>query len=160
MTRMKYYILLLTSIIFVFIACQSKPNEKPTKIKRFSDELVSYNGYPDSATNLSIVNSEFDDYNSIKPGDGERSTFLFSSNRNSNGKDFDIIHYNALSFYYNYTSKKATVRLDEDFCPMSKELKKMLKKINSSENEFGPYILDLNDNFEFLFFYAQEQSST
>lgn len=159
--------LLLATLIFVFGACQTNPNEKNLKPDRLNwkssndknkkgEELISYGGYPVYVKNLSIVNSVFDDYNMAKPGEGERSTFLFSSNRNSKGKDFDIVQYNALSFYYKYSNKRATVRLENDFCPMSNEIKKMLKKVNTSENEYGPYIFDLKDNFEFLFFYAQE----
>jgi len=47
---------------------------------------------PTIPLNLSDFNSEFDDYNSTAPSLGELIPFCFSTNRNSNGNEFDIIY--------------------------------------------------------------------
>ena len=59
--------------------------------------LESKEGFPEMPMNLSIFNSEYDDYNSdLEPGVYDINTFTFSSNRNSQGKEFDIMLYSNL----------------------------------------------------------------
>lgn len=139
--------ILLVFISFVLFSCQNM-------IKR-DNELVSYNGFPDSVTNFSLVNSAFDDYNSAQQGDGEEWTFIFSSNRKSKGKDFDIVQY-TLSWYYDFEDDITTIRVDTGG---DSKIREMLKIINTPKNEFGPYIFDVSNSFEYLLFYAQEDSN-
>ena len=53
--------------------------------------LKSDHGFPDEPVNLEMFNSKYDDYNSnIAPGVSDMFAFIFSSNRNSKGKDYDF----------------------------------------------------------------------
>lgn len=153
--------IIISLLLLVLVACESESDQKKNNqnLRTGTNKLVSLNGYPEMAANLSLVNSEYDDYNSAKPGEGERSVLMFSSNRDSKGKDFSIVHYNSIFFYYDFSSKELSVQLDAIYSPpMSAETKKMLQKINTSKNEYGPYIFDLKANDEFLMFYAQEDT--
>ena len=48
--------------------------------------------FPETPVNMGDINSEYDDYNSTSPILGGTSPLCFSSNRKSEGKNFDIIY--------------------------------------------------------------------
>lgn len=145
----KFFLFISTSFtILACIQCTKNPNV-----------LTFENGFPDTATNFSIVNSEFDDYNSAKQGESDGGIFMFSSNRNSKGKDFDIVQYGEMVWDYDFGDGTTTLRLDTVGDYRNSSLKELLKTINTQKNEFGPYILDVHNGGEFLLFYAQEDSN-
>ena len=76
-------------ILFVIISICLTHCEENERIVLKTD-----GGFPDSPVNLHFLNSEYDDYNSaLPPGEYDRFDLFFSSNRNSQGSDFDIILY-------------------------------------------------------------------
>lgn len=100
--------------------------------------------FPDTPTNLIEFNSEFDDYNSTAPTFGETFPFCFSSNRNSQGDNFDIIYMlmsiefvkddQELNIYHNTSSHLTVVSNNTN-------ISKGMNRINTTSNEYGPYLI-------------------
>lgn len=126
--------------------------------------LKSEHGFPDSPTNLSIFNSEYDDYNSkLEPGVYDMYTLVFSSNRNSHGNDFDIVLF-SLGMRYPFEEDVVSIYESSGVSGKYLHIRSMQSTINSSKNEYGPYIFNCNlnnDKFqeEFIFFYAREENN-
>ncbi len=99
---------------------------------------------PDTPVNLSEFNTAYDDFNSTAPSLGELIPFCFSTNRNSNGNEFDII-YQPMNINFNKTSGILKVTNEyanwgvymEDY----EIIKTGLNKIKTSGNEFGPNLI-------------------
>lgn len=94
---------------------------------------------PREVTNFEQVNSGRDDFNSAGPlyFAGDAFTLVFSSNRNSNGADFDLVSYQC---YVNYDQVEISFDIWSD--PWEYPL---IDTINSNFNEWGPYL-----TFDFL----------
>ena len=88
--------------------------------------------------NISMVNSEYDDYNSyVGFSLVMNHLFIFSTNRNSKGRDFDIISYN-MTLLSDYSRHDTSTY---KFCITKDSLfSKILPEINSKFNEYGPYL--------------------
>ncbi|MEA1886616.1 MAG: hypothetical protein U9N72_05355 [Bacteroidota bacterium] len=126
------------------------------------DEYIE-GSLPLTAVNLENFNTEYDDYNATAPDLGVFIPFCFSSNRDSEGENFDIVY------------KPMTTDWDENTGTMSvlndygtwlgyqeqfKVIQYALDVINSDSNELGPYFmmntaLFYND-YDFLFMYASD----
>jgi len=123
--------------------------------------------FPDTPTNLTEFNTKYDDYNSTAPSLGETFPFCFSSNRNSKGKDYDIIYKlmtigfsktTGILKIYNNTSGNLDVVIENS------NLNNAIKKINTTANEFGPYLIpkgrkqngtNINKRYEaYIFLYS------
>ncbi len=103
---------------------------------------------PDTAVNLITLNSAYDDYNSTAPWGGGDFPFCFSSNRNSQGRDFDFVfnYLNVSMSKIDGTSNiSATVNLTGDFFAANDNINQALVKINSSADELGPYLVPQGD---------------
>ncbi len=104
----------------------------------------SFGEFPDTPTNLTEFNTEYDDYNSTGPSFGETFPFCFSSNRKSNGDHYDII-YKLMSIefskddrelrIFNNTSGNLSVVIENN------NIANAMNKINTSSDEFGPYLI-------------------
>jgi hypothetical protein len=110
---------------------------------------------PDIPVNFSAINTEYDDYNSALPQSGERFPLCFSSNRESGGKDFNIVH-KPLEISWNWDTKELYVGLQRNFPAydaLNISAKKAAIETHSTDNEFGPFIqligehADPNSNF-------------
>lgn len=133
----------------------------------FGSSGYKYNqgSLPDNPVNLEAFNSEYDDYNSTAPSLGRLIPFCFSTNRNSQGKTFDVI-YQPMNVNFSKTSGLLKVTNEysnwgiytDDF----EIIKDALLKINTNGNEFGPYLLfNQNSRFtdsDFLLLYASDVS--
>jgi len=108
----------------------------------------------DTATNLQSLNSAYDDYNSNLPYPAARSEIYFSSNRNSEGGNFDIIckhidisyHEKDDAINFSIPSNAGTTLFQDD----------LLKLINTDYDELGP--LSLGTSGWNYFFYANNES--
>lgn len=126
--------------------------------------LTSKNGFPESAKNLSIFNSQYDDYNSdLEPGVYETYAFIFSSNRRSQGSNYDLILY-SLGIKYVFEEDLVSIYERSGHTDLHAFIQAMQPDINTSNNEYGPYIYTCNLNNdeyerEFLFFYTQENDN-
>ena len=98
---------------------------------------------PDEPVNLSDINSVFDDYNVSAPFIRDEFPLVFSSNRNSNGGQMDVIYkLMALDFdketgelrFYNETEANLDVTQRHAI------VQTLVNGINTPQNEFGPYV--------------------
>ena len=125
------------TILIVFIittSCEKTPNGY--KYKQGS--------LPETPVNLSDFNTAYDDFNSTAPSLGELIPFCFSTNRNSNGNDFDII-YQPMNVNFNKTSGNLKVTNEYDnwgvYMNDYEIIKTGLNKIKTAGNEFGPNLV-------------------
>jgi aromatic ring-cleaving dioxygenase len=94
--------------------------------------------FPYDPVNFEAVNSEFDDYNSTAPFIESSGYLFFSSNRNSNGGQFDIIgdHFHV---YFDKDDGELTIdniTWDWEEYAFTDSL---LRLINTPSNELGPF---------------------
>lgn len=101
--------------------------------------------------NFEVVNSYYDDYNSAGPMIFTDHAFglVFSTNRNSNGRDFDFVVYQCWAF-----SNEVTGSFSIQAEPFQDEIR-LLDTINSADNEWGPYLT----KFPFLERYSDHSAS-
>lgn len=97
--------------------------------------------------NLSALNSEYDDYNSTLDFIKDKE-IIFSSNRNSRGKDFDLIYKN-LVITEDPETKAITIEVSDYGTPHYWE--NIFRNVNSTGNEFGPYFNSSGGNLFFMY---------
>jgi hypothetical protein len=110
--------------------------------------------FPDSVINLTGLNSAFDDYNSnlFLIRNKNPVPIIFSSNRNSNGGQFDIIQ-GTLSWQFDQTNGSFAVNGDLSNDPF---IASLLMKANTPGNDFGPYsIFSSSDGYNYFFVASQ-----
>jgi len=114
---------------------------------------IFYNPLELLTLNLSNINSKFDDYNIIFLDDKPPSykDLYFSSNRDTQGEQFDIIAYGFYIPRKNIRHKIIAYRKDQTT---------LLTSINSRNSELGPfyYITEENQDLD-LFFYTVDSSN-
>jgi hypothetical protein len=150
-------------IIFIFLLTALSCDEK-YEIGHFAEEVV----------NFSEVNSEYDDYNSTTPFINYRYLFHFSSNRNSSGKDFDIV---GEKMFIDWSKSYGTLKIGTDNLEDHFDyLLPMFDSINTPCNELGPYSLgfrqevywtdlimyasDCTGNYDIRFIYSELHNKT
>ena len=121
------------------LACQEKP-----------DIIIT-----DFAVNLNELNSEYDDYNLLPTFPAQRMDIYFSSNRNSLGNDFDIVA-GKMDFSFHSEDDILNVSIPNDNPPWESEM--IFPKINTENNEFGPFTYYSGDDM--LFMYATKFNDT
>lgn len=122
-------------IVFVLLVSCSTPND-----------IIQINQgtFSDIPENIECVNSIYDDYNSTSPTLGGNSPLCFSSRRNSQGKDFDVV-YKSLDVLMSRSNGKLTVsentntNLDGYFA--NQNINEALSKINTGYDELGPNLI-------------------
>lgn len=118
---------------------------------------------PDTPVNLEDFNTIYDDYNSTAPSLGQLIPFCFSTNRASNGGEFDVI-YQPMNVNFNKTSGILKVTNEYDnwsvFMDDYEVIKSGVSKINSAGNEFGPYLIQEHyiNTYNFTMLYASDLS--
>ncbi|MGZ2371443.1 TolB family protein [Ancylomarina sp. YFZ004] len=144
-------ILLITAISVLLISC----DKNPTGYKYHQGVL------PNLPVNLENFNTIYDDYNSTAPSFGDLIPFCFSTNRNSNGNEFDVI-YQPMNVNFDKSSGNLTVTNEygnwNSISDRYHVIQNNINKINTSGNEFGPYLIpeyDFNDLY-FTLLYASD----
>ncbi len=132
-------VLIICVLSFSIFNSGCKKTENPIKFPN--------GAFPDSVYNLAGINSAFDDYNLSSYQLGGSLQLIFSSNRKSNGAQFDLEQAN-LSFAFDQTngqfSYNATITSD----PF---LDKLISKAKTPGNDFGPYrFYSSLDGYEYL----------
>ncbi len=117
-------LLLVSFSLFLFTGCP------------YNGHRYEMGHFPYDPVNFEAVNSEFDDYNSTAPFIESGRYLYFSSNRNSNGAEFDIVGDN-LRIYWDKDEGKLTVD-DRPFYMDYSYTDSLFARINSPFNEFGP----------------------
>ena len=131
---MKNYLFI---IIFSVLMYSCKPEPQGFK--------YNWGTFPAEPVNLDYINSEYEDYNSTILIIGDFIPFCFSSTRNSQGADFDIVY---KSFKVDMDRRNGIITVGEDMNQEFTELAQRynsinnaLAKINTPSNEFGPYFI-------------------
>lgn len=123
---------LLFMALFLW-ACESYPD-----YDYFEAELPAY------PVNMELFNTEYDDYNSAMATRGRNLPFCFSTNRHSQGGEFNI-RYEFMSIGFNVRTGDMGVR--NDYGGRSSSVadfgmfRNAVKKINTLGNELGPYLV-------------------
>jgi len=132
------HILLSFTLIITLLFANSCKKNKPWK--------SNVGHFPTTATNLSFLNTEFDDYNSALNQSGEQFELCFSSNRKTAGGNFDIV-FKLMSIVYDWET--GDLKIGEtgsqsiDMEIRSNSIFSALLKINTPNDEFGPFMLPL-----------------
>lgn len=105
--------------------------------------------------NLENINSSFDDYNSHLPYPASRHGIYFSTNRNSSGNNFDIIHKN-MDISYHPKDDILNISYVSDVNNDVYTIK-VLETINTNFDEYGPFYHWGDEYYEY-FFYANNAS--
>lgn len=132
MERTSYFFCIIMCIILL-TEC-SKKEEDPIKFKQGT--------FPDSVINLGNINSQFDDYNL-----SGSSPLIFSSNRGSQGGQFDLVQ-GDVSFTFDQTTGKFdfTTSVTNDAF-----LANLIQKAVTPRNDFGPYrIFSNTDGYDYM----------
>ncbi len=100
--------------------------------------------FPDSPVNMGDINTEFDDYNSDISVIGGTFPLCFSSNRNSDGGNFDIV-YKLIDVWMSKKTGVLTVEENTssnlDVFQRYLNLLNALAVINTDADELGPFII-------------------
>jgi hypothetical protein len=150
--KRKILLLLISLVLLLNVGCR----------KEKIDMLKSDGGFPMTATNLSFFNSKYDDYNSdLPPGEYDLYPFVFSSNRNSQGKNFDLIYF-TIEICYHSDDSTLSIYNPAMYSNIGINVRDILPLINTSSDEYGPYIYPYNfyndeNKDEFLIFYSSNE---
>ncbi len=134
--RAFFGIILVSGLVLMALTCN--------KYKYFTGQ------FSETPVNLMEFNSEYDDYNSASPILGETFPLCFSSTRNSQGANYDIVYklmsiefskINGTLHIYENTSSNLNVYTENT------NINNALSKINTSYDEFGPYLIPQGRNF-------------
>lgn len=129
---MRYYKYLLLLTAFAFTGC-------PWYGYKYNTGTL-----PDTPVNLEKFNTEYDDYNSTAPSLGRLIPFCYSTNRHSEGGEFNI-KYEPMDVNFSKTSGELTVTNEyASWGTYQSEfgiLADAVRKVNSTGNELGPYLL-------------------
>lgn len=110
--------------------------------------------FPDSVFNLSSVNSEYDDYNSYGPGIlSFPMPLVFSSNRYTQGKKYDLIGYQLL-VAFNQTSGDLLLSGYEG---QAYPYNYLTELANTEYDEFGPFTSYLGGQ-EYMFMFSTNRT--
>lgn len=100
---------------------------------------------PAHPVNLEDFNTEYDDYNSTAPSLGELFPFCYSTNRHSQGGEFNI-KYEPMDVNWDKSTGKLTVKNEyggwSSFSEKYMPLQYLVERINSTGNELGPNLLN------------------
>jgi hypothetical protein len=140
---------LLVLVLFSTFISGCKKTKDPIKYKQGT--------FPDSVYNLTGINSQYDDYNSTLYLLGNNIPILFSSNRKSNGGQFDIVQGN-IWYQFDQTTGAFSVgsgMLNDAFYAA------LINKANTAGNDLGPYsIYSSTDGSEYLFLASQSNTGS
>jgi hypothetical protein len=146
----KYGFVCKLIFLIILLSCETETTEFQGKL-------------PEDPVNLADFNSEYDDFNSTAPSLGRLIPFCFSTNRNSNGDNFDVI-YQPMNINFHKSSGILKITNEYDNWGIYMEdyeiIRKALTRINTSGNELGPYLL-YNQNsdlsgYELLLIYSTD----
>ncbi len=152
--NMRYSIIILPLMVVLLSACP------------FTFRGYNYNEgtLPDIPVNLEDFNTEYDDYNMSSPIFGRMVPFCFSTNRHSQGGDFNI-RYDPMSVVFSKMTGELTVK--NEYGPWSGQaeeygvLLNAVKRVNTTGNELGPCLLFSRytgfADADFVLLYASDQ---
>lgn len=146
--RIKKVSVIASSLILAF-SLQGCPWIEPHY--NFTYEII----ITDTPVNLEGLNSVYNDYNSDLPYPAGRSSIYFSTDRNSNGSEFDIIvRYLDISYHERDDVLNISIPKNAGEYPLDT---KLLQLVNTSSDELGPFTYYEEGKLNY-FFYANNRS--
>lgn len=147
-------LLILSFVVFTLFLFTGCPNGHRYEEGRF----------PYDPVNFEEVNSEYDDYNSTSPVIEGYRYLYFSSNRNSQQGNFDIVG-SHLHILWDKEDGKLTVNDQADSWKNYDYVDSLFYRINTQANEYGPYSLywtawessDYNEYYTDLVIYSNDE---
>lgn len=130
----KNYLTPLAVLLIFGISC--------TKIDRFPKRKEAI--LSETVVNFSAMNSQYDDYNSASPIEGDSYPLVFSSNRNSQGNNYDFIYKVAETYFNDYTGEWIIGENSgiKGFVSVTNaNISSALNLINTEANELGPFLI-------------------
>ncbi len=135
----KTFFISVTGVLIIILTFSC---EKATR-----NALIEKGTFPDSLIILSEINSIYDDYNSDIHQLSGSSPIVFSSNRESEGGQFDLVHG---VFAYSFVQENGDFFLLSEIAP-DPFLAQLVSKVNTVSDDLGPYRLySPVDGFEYL----------
>lgn len=137
-------LLLISLLSLLFLSsCFKKPEIN------FSEGFFS-----DTVMNLTAVNSAYDDYNSSGPSSIPlQMSLVFSSNRNTEGKKFDLIGYELYVVFDQTTGILCMNAFEGQAYPFNY----LTQLANTDSNEFGPFTAYLGVG-DYMFLFASDRT--
>jgi len=133
---MRIALLFIISSLFLLICCEDDNKEINDNCINYDFSDTVFIGY--EPINIHKINSQFDDYNVyIGHSLGLSHLIVFSTNRTTNGGNFDLVSYN-LILTSDYTRPDTTTF--KYYVQNDTLFNKILPEINSDNNELGPYL--------------------
>ncbi|MEA1886904.1 MAG: hypothetical protein U9N72_06820 [Bacteroidota bacterium] len=141
------YITILTIMIITGGSNCSKDN----------DNQINYEAgtFPSEIINLEGINSSYDDFNVSLPQIAGELPILFSSNRDSQGSQFDI---ESGYIFFAFSQVDAEFIIESNMITNS-FYSDLADIVNTDHNELGPYMLFNGNNGMEYFFYAEEDQA-
>jgi hypothetical protein len=146
----------ITKLLVLIILIASTSCDKPFKGYKYERGSL-----PETPVNLADFNTEYDDYNSTAPSLGFLIPFCFSTNRNSQGNEFDII-YQPMNVNFDKTTGILKVTNEYDnwgiYMDDYEIIKTGLTKIKTTGNEFGPNLIPgyTSNKYNFTLMYSSD----
>lgn len=122
----KVFIILIFSI--VFYSC-----------KRHNGYDYPEGKFPETPVNISPVNTVYNDYNMALPYIEGRYELFFSTDRKSQGVNYDIVNY-IIYYYWDMQIGTFSFELQQNI-DYYKYLDELLDSVNTDHDEFGPFSL-------------------
>ena len=110
--------------------------------------------FSDTVKNLTSVNSVYDDYNATGPGNITMTLpLVFSTNRFTNGKKYDLIDYELIVQFNQTTGAMLLSALEGQFYPYYY----LTQMANTDYDEFGPFTSFLGGQ-EYMFLFSSNRT--
>lgn len=138
----------VVTVFFLITAVSLSVLILPAGCRKGNQVIYKFGTFPDTAVNLSGLNSDYDDYN-VDPDYRICQSFptIFSSNRASEGGQFDLV---AGQIEFNFDKFTGDFHIGSTMTN-NPFLTKLINAANTSDNDFGPYrILSTEDSYEYL----------
>jgi hypothetical protein len=138
-----FSIIIILIIIYIgFSGCHKKENT----VKYLTGE------FPDSVYNMTGLNTPYDDYNSDILVVQNKSTIIFSSNRQSKGGQFDLVQG---VITYSFDKNNGTFKISSSITT-DQLYSSLISKAITSGDDFGPYSMySSTDGYNYLFLASQ-----
>lgn len=150
---MKRYLSGYFSILIIMIITSG------SDCKRDEGNQINYETgeFPEETVNLSGINSAYDDYNVTLPQIAGDLPLTFSSNRNSQGSDFDIV---SAYIYFVFSQVDAEFLVEVSMLNES-FYQTLAEKVNTARDELGPYrYFNSGNGLEYFFWSEEDESGT
>jgi hypothetical protein len=152
MTSKILFIVFVTCVISVFC---DRPDHGEKDFNKIVGVSYASGWFPEDPVNIADLNTEFDDYNSYLPVIGRRLELYYSTNKDSEGENFDISSI-CIDAFFNYKDSTFSFNPVNDYPYYSYYL---LPRVNTGFNELGPFGFNTDSLTErgiWIFLYAND----